>query len=53
MPRHLRTLLLLVATTLLAGCAAIGGIFKAGMWTGILALVVIVAIVAWLLSRKR
>lgn len=53
MPRHLRTLLLLLCATLVAGCSAVGGIFKAGMWTGILAIVVVVAIVAWLFSRGR
>ena len=29
-----------------AGCAAIGGIFKAGVWVGVLAVVFIVAIIA-------
>lgn len=29
-----------------AGCAAIGGIFKAGIWVGVLAVVFIVAIIA-------
>jgi hypothetical protein len=52
MSRTVRNLLLLVVV-LLAGCSAIGGIFKAGMWTGILALVVVIAIVAWLFSRGR
>lgn len=29
-----------------AGCAVIGGIFKAGVWVGVLAVVFVVAIIA-------
>jgi hypothetical protein len=29
-----------------AGCAAVGGIFKAGVWVGILAVIFVIAIVA-------
>jgi hypothetical protein len=29
-----------------AGCAAVGGIFKAGVWVGVLAVVFIVVIIA-------
>ncbi|MDR0261874.1 MAG: hypothetical protein LBJ04_01480 [Sphingobacterium sp.] len=36
---------------LVASCAAIEGIFKAGVWSGILLVVVVVAIVIWLVSK--
>lgn len=35
----------------LVSCDAIAGIFKAGMWSGILMVVVVVGLVLWLLSR--
>ena len=37
-----------------AGCEAIGGIFKAGMWTGgLLAVVVVVLVVFAILKMRR
>jgi cytosine/uracil/thiamine/allantoin permease len=48
----LSTLLVVaVAITLLPGCQAIGGIFKAGMWAGVLVVVVIIGLVLYLISR--
>lgn len=35
----------------LQSCEIIGGIFKAGVWTGILAVVVVVALVIWIIAR--
>ena len=42
-------LLLLVAA--LSGCELAGDIFEAGAWTGIIIVVVIVALVLWLLGK--
>jgi len=39
------------ATTLLSSCAAIEGIFKAGMWSGIIMVVIVVALIIWLISK--
>ncbi|MDE3249413.1 MAG: hypothetical protein KGO82_12175 [Bacteroidota bacterium] len=39
---------LLVTTS---SCEAIAGIFKAGMWTGILVVVIIIGLIIWLVSR--
>lgn len=48
----LSTLLVVaVAITLLPGCQAIGDIFKAGMWAGVLVVVVIIGLVLYLISR--
>ena len=41
---------LLVSVT---SCEAIEGIFKVGMWTGIVIVVVIIAIIFWLISKFR
>jgi hypothetical protein len=38
---------------LLSSCAAIGGIFKAGMWVGVIVVVIIVALVLWLIGKAR
>jgi len=36
---------------LLSSCAAIGSIFKAGVWVGVMAIVIVVAIILWLVSK--
>jgi len=35
----------------LSSCEAIAGIFKAGVWTGIIVVVLIIALVVFLMSR--
>ena len=47
--------LILASTVLLAlaGCETIGNIFEAGVWTGIIGVVIIVAIVVFILGRMR
>jgi hypothetical protein len=42
---------LLLATVTLAGCQIVGDIFKAGVWVGVIAVVAVIAIVIWLISR--
>lgn len=37
--------------TTLASCSAIEGIFKAGVWSGVIIVVVILALVIWLVSK--
>lgn len=51
--RLLPLLALVFLVALLAGCSAVGGIFKAGVWVGIAAVIALVALVAWLVSRGR
>ncbi len=36
-----------------SSCAAIGGIFKAGVWFGVIGIVVVIAIIFWLINRAR
>jgi len=31
----------------LDGCRVVGGIFKAGVWVGVLAVFVVIALIAW------
>ncbi len=39
--------------TLLSGCEIIGDIFKAGAYTGIFLVLVLVALLIWILSKFR
>ena len=39
-----------LATTL-TGCAAIGDIFKTGLWAGVIGVFIVVAIIFWLVSK--
>jgi uncharacterized membrane protein YkvI len=49
----LRLYILLLVSLMSAGCEAVEGIFKAGMWVGILMAVVIVGLVLMLFGRSR
>jgi hypothetical protein len=42
-----RLLPLLLLTLALGGCSIIGGIFKAGFWTAIILVVLVIALVGW------
>jgi hypothetical protein len=43
---------LAVAMTL-SSCEVVGGIFKAGFWTAIIVIVLVVALILWLVGRGR
>ena len=45
--------ILLAMVFLLTSCEAIGDIFQAGIWTGLLIVVAVVALIIWLISRFR
>ncbi len=47
----LSVLMLLVIT--MTSCEAIGGIFKAGMWTGVIVIVLIVALILYFVNRGK
>ncbi len=44
-------LFLVTLTLVLPGCAVVGGIFKAGVWVGVLAVVFIVGIILYFVSK--
>jgi len=50
--KKLLTLLLIVTVLFLNSCAVVGGIFKAGVWVGILIVVFIIGIIIWLVTRR-
>ncbi len=43
--------LLALFTITFSSCEAIGGIFKAGAWTAIIGIVIVVAIIFWIVSK--
>lgn len=43
----------LLATIFFSSCEAIGTIFEAGMWWGILLVVGVIILVIWLIGRGR
>jgi hypothetical protein len=51
--RYWMLVLLIVAAMSVSGCAAIAGIFKAGMWTGVVMVVILIAIVGFIATRIR
>ena len=48
----LLALLVLLVTTF-SSCQAIADIFKAGVWVGIIIVVVVVAIILWLVGKAK
>ena len=46
-----RLLLVVLLAVAVTGCEIIGGIFKAGMAAGILAVVVVVGLALWLVAK--
>lgn len=53
--KHTNSLLILalLATTTLASCEMVGGIFKAGFWTALILIILVVVLIFWLLRRFR
>ena len=46
-------LALIVLLSTLTSCELVGDIFGAGVWTGLILVAVVVAIVIWLITRFR
>ena len=44
---------LFAVITTMSSCAAIEGIFKAGVWVGVLVVVLIVGIIFWIIGKAR
>lgn len=43
--------LLIVAVFCFQSCAVIGGIFKAGVWVGVIAVILVILLIVFLVSR--
>jgi Rrf2 family protein len=42
-----------LCAVVLTGCEVIGDIFKAGVWTGVLLVILVIGIIVWLLTRSK
>jgi hypothetical protein len=51
--RLLSVSVLLLLATQVAGCEVVAGIFKAGVWVGVIMVVLVIGVVAWLVSRVK
>ncbi len=51
MRRYVPLAIVAFLTTTLASCSLIEGIFKAGVWSGVIIVVVILALIIWLISK--
>lgn len=51
--RALLFVLLLLSTLMLGGCELIGDIFQAGVWVGVILVVLVVAGIAFLAAKLR
>ena len=51
--RYWMLVLLVVAAVSVSGCEAIAGIFKAGVWTGVVMVVILIAIIGFVATRIR
>jgi predicted lysophospholipase L1 biosynthesis ABC-type transport system permease subunit len=49
----LQSIPLAAITLTLSSCDVIGGIFKAGFWTAIILIALVVGLILWLLRRRR
>ncbi|MEO6327314.1 MAG: hypothetical protein ABIO55_00190 [Ginsengibacter sp.] len=45
--------LLLILTATLSSCQAIADIFKAGVWVGVIVVVLIIGIILWVIGKAR
>jgi hypothetical protein len=46
-------IVLFLTTAGLAGCEMIGDIFQAGVWTGVLLVILVIGAIVWLLTRSK
>lgn len=49
--RYFPLAIIALLTTTLTSCELIGNIFKAGMWTGVVIVVLVLALIIWLISK--
>jgi hypothetical protein len=52
MKKILPFLSLILMMGLLDSCSVVGGIFKAGVWIGVIIVLVVIGFIIWLVTRK-
>ncbi|HLS95327.1 hypothetical protein BC792_10858 [Sphingobacterium allocomposti] len=51
MKRFSHVMLFVFAVMTLTSCEVIGGIFKAGVWSGVILVVLVIALIIWIIAR--
>ena len=51
MKKYIPLSLIALVCTVLSSCELVEGIFKAGVWAGVIMVVVVIALVIWLVSK--
>lgn len=51
MNRYIPLIAIMLLSTTLSSCELVEGIFKAGVWTGVIAIIVVLVLVIWLISK--
>lgn len=51
--KFIKLVILSLSLLILNSCQAIAGIFKAGIWTGIIGIIIIIIIIFWLISKMK
>ena len=51
MKKYLPLSLVVLLMTTLTSCSAIEGIFKAGVWAGVILVVIVLALIIWVISK--
>lgn len=49
--KHFPLAFIALLVTTLSSCSLVEGIFKAGVWSGIIVVVVVLALIIWLISK--
>ena len=49
----MRVLLIVLLAVTAAGCELVGGIFKAGVWVGAIAVILVVVAIVWVVAKAR
>jgi hypothetical protein len=44
---------LLFLSTIISGCEIIGNIFEAGVWVGVILVLLVIGLIVWLVSKRR
>lgn len=48
---HLLLFLLVIATSFFSGCESIQGVFKAGVWSGVIMVAVVIAVIIFIIMK--
>jgi uncharacterized membrane protein YkvI len=46
-------ILLVISTSISAGCELVGDIFEAGVWLGVILVIMVIALLVWLFAKAR